>query len=30
VVNTSDPGFKRLTEFQFAGETAAHGYPTVR
>lgn len=26
LVTTSD-GFKKLTEFQFAGETAAHGYP---
>lgn len=25
-----DGGMPRLTEFQFAGETAAHGYPTVR
>jgi len=24
---TASDGFKRLTEFQFAGETAAHGYP---
>lgn len=23
-------GWHRLTEFQFAGETASHGYPTVR
>lgn len=30
VVNTSEPGIKKLTEFQFAGETAAHGYPTIR
>ena len=27
---TSDGVTQRLTEFQFAGETAAHGYPTVR
>lgn len=27
---TTPDGMKRLTEFQFAGETAAHGYPTVR
>jgi hypothetical protein len=27
----NDPsGFKRLTEFQFAGEHAAHGHPVVR
>ncbi|MFM8533300.1 MAG: hypothetical protein ACKOEC_06865 [Acidimicrobiia bacterium] len=27
----NDPsGFKRLTEFQFAGEAAAHGYPGER
>jgi hypothetical protein len=25
-----DGGMPRLTEFQFAGETASHGYPTVR
>lgn len=30
VASTSDPGIQRLTEFQFAGETASHGYPTVR
>ena len=29
LISTSD-GMKRLTEFQFAGETASHGYPTVR
>jgi hypothetical protein len=23
-------GMQKLTEFQFAGETASHGYPTVR
>ena len=23
-------GWQKLTEFQFAGETASHGYPTVR
>lgn len=27
---TSDGKMQRLSEFQFAGETAAHGYPTVR
>jgi hypothetical protein len=27
---TGDGSMKKLTEFQFAGETAAHGYPTVR
>lgn len=27
---TSDGKMQRLAEFQFAGETAAHGYPTVR
>jgi hypothetical protein len=27
---TTAEGMKRLTEFQFAGEAAAHGYPTVR
>lgn len=31
VALVSDPsGFKRLTEFQFAGEDAAHGYPGDR
>ena len=32
VVVTDDAatGMKRLTEFQFAGETASHGYPSVR
>ena len=30
VYTTSDGVTQRLTEFQFAGETAAHGYPTVR
>jgi hypothetical protein len=30
VVSTSDPMIQRMTEFQFAGETASHGYPTVR
>lgn len=29
LINDSS-GFKRLTEFQFAGETAAHGYPSAR
>lgn len=27
IVHTGDPSIRRLTEFQFAGETAAHGYP---
>jgi hypothetical protein len=27
IVSTGDPALKRFTEFQFAGETAAHGYP---
>jgi len=27
LVNAAEPGLKRLTEFQFAGETASHGYP---
>jgi hypothetical protein len=27
---TADASFKRLSEFQFAGETASHGYPTRR
>ena len=31
VALVNDPlGFKRLTEFQFAGEDAAHGYPGER
>jgi hypothetical protein len=30
LVSTADPSIKRLTEFQFAGESAAHGYPTIR
>ena len=31
VVLTTEPnGWQRLTEFQFAGETASHGYPTER
>lgn len=30
VYTTSDGVTQRLAEFQFAGETAAHGYPTVR
>lgn len=30
VYTTSDGRTQRLSEFQFAGETAAHGYPTVR
>jgi hypothetical protein len=30
VVNTADPGLQRLTEFQFSGETGAHGYPNIR
>jgi hypothetical protein len=29
LVTTAD-GMQRLTEFQFAGEHVAHGYPTVR
>ena len=27
IVHTADPSLRRFTEFQFAGETAAHGYP---
>ena len=30
LVPDADGRMKRLTEFQFAGETAAHGYPTGR
>ena len=30
VLQSNADGFKTLTEFQFNGETAAHGYPTVR
>lgn len=30
VYTTSDGNLQKLTEFQFAGETASHGYPTVR
>jgi hypothetical protein len=31
IVSTGDPGgVVRLTEFQFSGETAAHGVPSVR
>ena len=30
LVDDGPTGMKRLTEFQFAGETASHGYPTVR
>ena len=30
VVVTLPDGMQKLTEFQFAGESAAHGYPTVR
>ena len=31
VLTTSgDTNMQKLTEFQFAGETGAHGYPTVR
>jgi hypothetical protein len=30
LVPTSDGSLQRLTEFQFAGESVAHGYPTVR
>lgn len=30
LIDDAASGMKRLTEFQFAGETASHGYPTVR
>lgn len=30
VLESLSDGWHRLTEFQFAGETASHGYPTVR
>lgn len=30
VLQSNPDGLKTLTEFQFNGETAAHGYPTVR
>lgn len=30
LIDDTPSGMKRLTEFQFAGETASHGYPTVR
>jgi len=30
VLITMPNGWQKLTEFQFAGETASHGYPTVR
>jgi hypothetical protein len=30
LVPVLDGSMQKLTEFQFAGETAAHGYPTVR
>lgn len=30
LTTTSDGNMQRLTEFQFAGETASHGYPPVR
>ena len=30
VLQPNADGFKTLTEFQFNGETAAHGYPTIR
>ena len=30
VVVTLSDGMQKLTEFQFAGDTAAHGYPAVR
>ena len=30
LTTTSDGSMQRLTEFQFAGETFAHGYPSVR
>jgi hypothetical protein len=30
VLESLSDGWQRLTEFQFRGETASHGYPTVR
>ncbi len=30
IMQSNADGFKVLTEFQFTGETAAHGDPTVR
>lgn len=30
LIDDGPSGMKRLTEFQFAGETASHGYPTIR
>ena len=30
LTTTSDGNMQKLSEFQFAGETASHGYPTVR
>lgn len=30
VLVSNTDGTQRLTEFQFAGETAAHGYPVIR
>lgn len=30
LVTTADGSMQKLTEFQFAGESFAHGYPTVR
>ena len=30
LIDDAPSGMKRLTEFQFAGETASHGYPTIR
>jgi hypothetical protein len=30
VLESLSDGWQRLTEFQFAGETASHGYPTIR
>lgn len=30
LATTSDGSMQRLTEFQFAGESFAHGYPSVR
>ena len=30
VVIPTPNGWNKLTEFQFAGESASHGYPTVR
>ena len=30
LTTAADTNMQKLTEFQFAGETGAHGYPTVR